>query len=802
MVVPAPSADRSRSNSSRARESAACLHCGLPVADATYGAFCCAGCKAVYGLLRDERLDAYYELRGAHGVPVSDRRSDWRDAKWLDALVSRIRAGGAGHTRVTLDLQGMHCVACVWLVEKLFARAAGGEHIAVNPSLGRVELVVRQDFDLRGFVTSVERFGYLFGPPIKQSRAASNDLLWRTGVCVAIAMNSMIFGIALYAGLDRGPIFELFTTLNFALGTIAVAVGGTVFFRSAWRAARAGVLHLDMPIALGIALAFAGSMYSYWARRSGASYFDTLDVFITLMLVGRWLQERVVERNRAWLLASDGTDGLLARRLQADRSELIRCVHLREGDWLLIAPGDLVPVDARLMRAPASFSLDWINGESTPRTYLPGDVVPAGAFLVDAEARVVEAATDFAESSLRELLRSPVDRAEGPRTSRWWQRLTRFYVESVLLVAAGGFLGWWFCTGDLPRALSVATSLLIVTCPCAFGISTPLAYEMVQAGLRRRGLFVRRASFLDRAREVRHVVFDKTGTLTTGALIVANLRAVDALSAEARGALFDMASRSSHPKSTALLGALGRRGAIDPAAKVVERVGLGLELERDGASWRLGDPRWASGATGECGSFDLVLSRDGRLVAGFRTAEQLRSDAKHEIAALEADGYDVSLLSGDAQSRVDAMAAACGLPGDRAFGEKDPHAKARFLEEHDGDHTLFVGDGVNDALALDRALVSGTPAVDRPYVPARSDFFFVTPGLAPVRLALRSSRVLAQVVRVDLAIALAYNALTVGLALAGRMSPLACAVLMPASSLTTIAATVAALSPRSRLWRS
>jgi Cu2+-exporting ATPase len=213
--------------------------------------------------------------------------------------------------------------------------------------------------------------------------------------------------------------------------------------------------------------------------------------------------------------------------------------------------------------------------------------------------------------------------------------------------------------------------------------------------------------------------------------------------------------------------------------------------------------RWACAHLKEVSdSFDVAFTEDGRCVAGFRTGERLRDDARSELRALVDDGYDVSLLSGDAHDRVLAAAVDCGVPAKRAVGECGPQAKARFLEEHDGAHTLFVGDGVNDTLALDRALVSGTPAVDRPFVPARADFFFVTPGLAPIRLALRSSRVLAQVVRADLAIALAYNAVTVALALAGRMSPLACAVLMPASSLTTIAATVAALSPRSRLWRS
>jgi Cu2+-exporting ATPase len=774
------------------------------VDDPAGGAFCCTGCEAVYGLLHAEHLDGYYDLRGPRGVPVADRRAERRDAKWLEALVARVEQEQGAHARVILDVQGLHCVACVWLLEKVFERVGGGDRIVVNPSVGRVELLVRPGFDLQRFVSDVEQYGYLFGPPLKGARAASSDLLWRMGLCAAIAMNSMIFAIAIYAGLDRGPLHTLFTTLNFGLGSLAVAVGGTVFFRSAWRATRAGVLHLDLPIALGIALAFAGSVHGYLVHRGGTAYFDTLDVFIAVMLLGRWLQERVIERNRAWLLASDGTEGLLARRVREGRAEIVRCGELQEHDLLLVAPGDLVPVDAVLAHASASFSLDWINGESRPRSYAAGDTVPAGAFLVDAEAQLLRAASSFEGSPLRELLRAPAGAEAGARSSAWWQRLTKIYVASVLLVAAAGFLGWWTTTGDLSRALGVATSLLIVTCPCAFGIATPLAYEMVQSALRRRGLFIRRASFLDRARDVRHVVFDKTGTLSTGALALANPEVLDGLTQNARQALTDMVARSSHPKSSALREALGSAGEIDSTARVAEHPGHGLETVSGGRRWRLGDPSWACSSGGRAPDlrFDVALSDDGRWVAGFRTTERLRKDAAREVRGLVDDGYDVSLLSGDAQGRVVAAAAACGITPDRAFGGRDPHAKARFLEEHDAAHTLFVGDGVNDTLALDHALVSGTPAVDRPFVPARADFFFVTPGLAPIRLALRSSRVLAQVVRFDLAIALVYNALTVGWALAGRMSPLACAVLMPSSSLTTIAATVAALSPRSRLWRS
>jgi Cu2+-exporting ATPase len=274
------------------------------------------------------------------------------------------------------------------------------------------------------------------------------------------------------------------------------------------------------------------------------------------------------------------------------------------------------------------------------------------------------------------------------------------------------------------------------------------------------------------------------------------------LTSATRQALYDMVARSSHPKSAALLAAFGHELTIDPAARVRELAGRGMELEQDGRTWRLGDPRWACTTPPPKSLFDLALAVDGALACGFRTTESLRPGASNEIVALTRDGYDVSLLSGDSPSRVRAVAEACGIAPERARGGHDPQSKADFLDRHDAAHTLFVGDGVNDVMALDHALVSGTPAIDRPFVPARADFFFVTPGLAPIRLALRSARALAQVVRANLAIAFAYNAITVGLALAGRMSPLACAVLMPASSLTTIAVTIAALSPRSRLWKS
>jgi Cu2+-exporting ATPase len=777
-----------------------CAHCANPVEGRGDSRFCCVGCEAVHALLGARHLANYYALRDGRGPPIASAATERVDHKWLEPLRAKLREGG----RVDLDIQGMHCTACVWLVERVFREHRGGLRVVVNPTVGRLDVTAAPAFDLDAFVTDVESFGYRLGPALKDARASSSGIVLRMGVCTAIAMNSMIFTVAIYAGLNDGPLFTLFHRLTFALSMVSIVFGGSVFFRSAWSALRRGVLHMDLPIALGIALAGAGSTYSFLFHQSDANFLDTLSVFIALMLVGRWLQERVLEKNRLSILASDGVDGLLARRVKSGAVATVKCTTIARGDVLLVAPGDLVPVDARTRRTEAaSFSLDWINGESEPRAFEPGARVPAGSFLSGSHAVEIEAATDFADSALVDLLRTPLPReGEAARSAPFWHALAKRYVVAVLALASIGFGAWLAATGDVSRSLSVATAVLIVTCPCAFGIATPLAYDLVQAGLRRAGLFVRSPGFLDRAAQVKTVVFDKTGTVTSGALMLTSgaLAAIGALGDDDRRALGDLALRSHHPKSAAVRVALGSAAPYDESAVVIDHAGLGVELVRGAARYRLGAPFWS--APGAALSADVVFSKDGALLADLAMVETSRHDAAREVRELSRAGYDVWLLSGDAQARVDTVAREVGIAPSHAIGDRSPEGKSAWVAEHDRKDLLMVGDGINDSLVVASAFCSGTPSIDRPFMAARSDFYFVSPGLRPVRLALRASLALARIRRANLVVALAYNAVAVTLAYAGLMSPLLCAVFMPVSSLTTIAVATISLSGRSALWRS
>jgi len=701
-------------------------------------------------------------------------------------------------------VQGIHCAACVWLIEELFRRHGGGARagsMSLNPALGRVELRIAPEFPLSDWVDSVEGLGYLLGPARASNARPSDDLLLRVGICSALAANVMLFAAAVYVGLREGPIYELLNQLSYAAGALSMLVGGSVFIISALRALRRGMLHLDVPIALGIVLAFAGSTWAFFFASGHALYVDTLTVFIALMLVGRWLQQRMLERNRAQLLADDGTESLLTREVHDGIVRIVHCLGVKRGDRLLVAPGDLVPVDLVLDDDRARCSLDWIDGESRSRTFEKSSLVPAGAFNVGDRAFTGTAAMDFAASSLVGLLgRDPASEGDGPLATRWWSRLSRYYVIGVIVLAVVSIGHWWWRANPL-FAIEVGTAVLVVTCPCAFGIAAPLAYELVLTQLRRAGVFVRVGDFLDRVRTMTRIVFDKTGTLTTGILEVVNPSVLDGLPDEFISVLYNMAARSAHPKSVAVRRALeGHRAARFAELEVEEHMGHGLSARSGGHRYRLGAPGWAASVRLDQG--DVVFSVDGAALATLRTDEQLRPGARAEIDKLEEDGYELAILSGDAPSRVRALGASLGMREDACVGGQTPAQKAAYVRAHEPARTLLVGDGLNDQVAMQAAACSGTPAVNRPFMASRCDFYFVSPGLHPVAQVLRASDVLAQVVRRILAFAIAYNLVAVSIAMAGWMKPWVAAVLMPLSSLITLAYTVMMLSRRGLPWRS
>ncbi len=800
-----------------------CAHCGTPTVSLERPAFCCVGCRAVHALLLGHGLDRYYAL-ARRLVPVSAATLPSERA-WVDALIEETRSNPESHAlrAVTLDVQGMQCSACVWLIEELFRRTGGNGDITINSSRGTAVLRVPAAFDWDGFLSRVEPFGYRFSAASSDSPRADTGALIRMGVTIALALNAMAFAAADYFGLTQGRVHSVMRILTFAIAATSVLVGGGEFIRSAVRALREGIVHVDATIAVGLVLAFASASTAF-ILRGDASYLDTLTVFVALMQVGRYLQTRVLESNRQQLLADPSADSILVRRREGAHVKVVTAKDVGVGDLLVVAPSDLVPVACELIEpAAAVVSLEWINGESAAVPAVGGNLIQAGAHNRSTTALLVRAKETFSGSLVRELLLSRASRdPHGARSTAGWQRFATIYVVAVTAIGAVGLIAWYVATRDLALATHVATSVLVLACPCALGIAIPLAYDLAHAGLRRAGMFVQSPGLLDRIPAVRKLAFDKTGTLTRASL-AADRAAFDRLSPVERALLYNLVARSSHPKARAVLeciGSFGNTGAFDSTGdsdlRDARHVSLafsdamaprevpskGIEAVLDGCCYRVGAPSWAAAHAGAPENIDVVFARDGQVLLAFSTREELRSDAVHELRALAQSGRSVTILSGDSEDRVAEVARSVGVSGRSAHARLSPEDKLEWVRANDRQDTLFIGDGLNDLPALAASFAAGTPVIDRPFVAARSDFYLTTEGLRPVSLLFAVSATLRNVVRRNVALALVYNAITIAAALAGLMKPWMVAVLMPLSSLVVIASTTSSLSSGARIWKS
>jgi Cu2+-exporting ATPase len=759
---------------------ATCIHCGTGFRPtAQLADFCCRGCQFVHSLIARNGLGQFYDLQEGGVQPVKSLVFQKRDYLWLDELALHAETGAAVQPALALDLQGVSCIGCVWLIEKLFTRRPGALAIAVDPNLGRIELRwQRGAFDVTDFARELQSFGYLVGPPSPEPRAPSRALIVRVGICAALAMNAMLFTLPGYLGMEHTFQFtQLFERITVAVGTLSVLIGGSYFFTRTWHSLRNRVLHIDLPISLGLVAAYGASVFAWIKGAHGFVYFDFVSIFVFLMLVGRWLQQKAVERNRGQLLAAQAGPAPVALVGSDERKPVS---EIASGVAYIVAPGQPIPVRSRLLSGGATLGLEWINGESDAVTARAGRVVPSGAIHYGQEPIELDALEPWSDSMLARLLRAAPVAAQRNRAV---ERFIRGYIFAVLGIALIGFGAWFAATGDLLAALPVLVSVLVVSCPCASGVALPLADDLAVSALRRRGVFIREGTLWSRLERVRKILFDKTGTLTLETTALLNPDSLAALPAPERSILLAMVWDSLHPASCALRENLVAAG-VSPVQTppVSESVGFGLEVKHAGVHYRLGRAGWAANADGDC-----VFGRDGTLLAAFRFGEEVRAGAVEEVAALRARGCGVFILSGDRFAKVESMARQLHLPEGCCRAEMTPDEKAAWVRQLDDRDTLFIGDGANDSLAFNAAHCTGTPAIDRGLLEHKADFYFLGRGLDGVRRLLDAAAARRRTIRRVLTFTIGYNIFAIALSLAGHMNPLAAAILMPASSVMSLA---------------
>ena len=766
----------------------ACAHCGLPVADGGDGSprFCCRGCRAAHDLIEGLGLDAFYRRRTL--VPgVRPLRPDPEDAPADHGAYAR--RGDDGVWRLDLMVDGLHCAACVWLIESVLGRRPGVVSARLNMTSRRLGLAWRDGAEtadgLAGLVNGLGYRAVPFDPARldRAGRARERELLRALAVAGFAAANVMLLSVAVWAGHGQGmaPLTrDLLHWVSALIALPAVAYAGRPFFRSAFGALRAGRASMDVPISLAVVLAAAVSL-AETAVGGPHAYFDSAVTLLFFLLIGRYLDQRARGRARS---AAEHLLSLSARAATVvdgdGRRRVVDPSRLRPGVRVFVAAGERVPVDGTVDEGSGTLDTSLLTGESLPSAVAPGTVVYAGTLNLTGPL-TVSATAVAGETLLAEIARlvAAAEAARG-RYIAIAERVSRLYAPVVHGLALAAFAGWFaFGGADWRQALLIALAVLIITCPCALGLAVPAVQTVAASRLLRQGILVKSATALERLAEATNVVFDKTGTLTTGRL---ELVAVEPEDPRALVTAARLAAASRHPLARALVRAAPRTPV---AAGVREAPGKGLRLETAEGEIRLGSRAWCGEPVADGDSVaETWLARPGARPVRFRFADRLREDAAETVAALRTRGLGVSLLSGDRRPAVAAVAEEAGI--DAWAAECSPADKRRRLADTAGRRVVMVGDGLNDAPALAAAHASLSPASAAEVSQAAADVVFQGERLDPVLEVLDVARRARALVRQNLALAIAYNAVAVPLAVAGQVTPLVAAVAMSASSLIVV----------------
>jgi len=764
--------------------------------------FCCKGCQGVYHLLKSEGLESFYDkLGGTRLEPADKARKKREDLERFDLEGFHrkyVRTTPEGFSEIHLIIEGIHCSACVWLNEKVLHQTPGIVEASINYSNNKARVVWDPErLKLSQIIETIRNIGYNaypYDPALQEERARKtrNDYYSRILVGVFATMNIMWIAIAQYAGyftgMEKGH-KNILNIAEFILATPTLFYSGWIFFRGAWYGLKNRFVNMDLLVASGALLAWLYSVYAMITLK-GEVYFDSVTMIITFVLVGKYLE--VLSKRQAVdtldrIIGSMPTEATVVRD---EEKALVSIENIEPGDIIELKPGEKVALDGILRTGSALFDESPLTGESEPILKEPEDEILSGTICLDSVVRyeVTKKAEESLLHQITELLSDAV--TKKPKIEQLANVISGYFSLVILSIALLTFAGWLWYAGSFERALIVAISVIVIACPCALGLATPMATLVGISRAAKRGILFKEASMLETLAKADLLALDKTGTVTEGRPSVIAFHSEEGFEP---ALLLALVESSNHPVSKGVGRFLRERyEGIEPVT--LDSV---KEIQAQGITALVGSRRLAGGNRALMEALEIPCDIDSeetlflfavgdRIVARFELRDRLRDGAAEAIGRIKARGIRVVMLTGDHEAAARRIATEAGI--DEVHARLLPQDKAEMIDRfHQKGHiVVMAGDGINDAVALARSDIAVAMGSGADIAVEVSDVVLLEDRPEHLADAFVIARRTFRSVKQNLGFSVLYNTVAVPLAVLGFVNPLVAALSMSLSSLFVV----------------
>ena len=782
-----------------------CSHCHEPanapllVEENPSLLFCCQGCLTVYNILHQKGLDAYYTIKNDTGffkkrAPVEVTVSDY--SYFDDPVFNKdyIEENNASEKVLEVYLEGIHCLACLWLIENLGKTIPNVKDIKLEMNRSVAIVTINPDGKFSPVLKEFNLIGYKPHPLKKNQntmdlkRKEERSMLLKIGIAGASSGNIMLYAISLYGGATH-EFIHLFHSLTVVFAVPVLTYCSYPFYESAYKSLKAKSINIDVPISLALLVGSFSGFISYFLGGED-NYFDSLTALVFLLLLSRYalfkIQEKGISTND---LQFAHTTESAFKAIDDNLEEFVTVPvhHLNIGDRVKVKVNDLIPADGKIVRGQSKINNSLLTGESQPLEVREGEDVYSGAINLGHDF-IMQVEVTGQQTKLGKILKT-VEQGWSLKSpvAQLTNTIAKLFVVVICFLSVVLFMIRLPGSGINSAFLSAMT-LLIVTCPCALAIATPLAFYRSLSKAAQNGIIIKSDEALEKIAQVENIFIDKTGTITHGQPHINSFTITENTKHDIFDVVFNLEANSMHPTAKALMRFVEKSGnklnrlAISNYREIL---GVGIEGQIDGINYAIKENK---------------IFAESKVIAHFSLNDSVRSDSLPTLVELKKMKLNLKMLSGDSKAITERIGIQNGFHLSEIYSHCTPESKAAIIADHK--KTLMIGDGANDAIAFKHADV-GVAVLGAMDISLKAcDVYLTNPGLVPLRNLIVLSQETMKVIKRNLVLSLLYNSLSVIATFAGVISPLVAAIIMPVSSLTVAVSVLIGTKKLRTLWKS